>query len=66
MQGQSFEGQEHRPLVAVQIRFSEALLDALEGWRRRQRIIPSRPAAIRALLLKSLADDDSTREWSKS
>jgi len=34
------------------------LFDALEGWRRKQEIIPSRPDAIRTLLKQTLTEDD--------
>jgi hypothetical protein len=68
MQGQIRAGDGIRVgdgIKAVQVRFHGGLFEAIESWRRRQRIIPSRPAAIRELLRKSLADDDATREWSK-
>jgi hypothetical protein len=39
---------------AVQIRFHKSLFSAIEGWRRQQPIIPSRPAAIRELIQQSL------------
>ena len=44
---------------AVQVRFGQDLFSAVESWRRRQLIIPSRPAAIRELIRISLAADDS-------
>jgi hypothetical protein len=49
-------------LRAVQVRFREGLFTAIEGWRRRQRIIPSRPEAIRTLVEQSLADLDSAAQ----
>jgi hypothetical protein len=45
----------------VQVRLSATLFDAIENWRRGQGHIPSRPEAIRRLLLKSLpAAKDAT------
>jgi hypothetical protein len=43
---------------AVQVRFTQNLFSAVEGWRRRQPVIPSRPQAIRELIALSLADAD--------
>jgi hypothetical protein len=42
---------------AVQIRLHEDLFVALEGWRRKQETIPSRPQAIRELIALSLNTD---------
>jgi hypothetical protein len=41
---------------AIQVRLRKNLLFAIESWRRKQEIIPSRPEAIRRLLCKSLVD----------
>jgi metal-responsive CopG/Arc/MetJ family transcriptional regulator len=41
--------------MPVQVRLHKNLFDALEGWRRKQETIPSRPQAIRELLRQSLA-----------
>jgi hypothetical protein len=52
---------------AVQIRFHEDLFAAIEGWRRQQPVIPSRPAAIRELIRQSLDSDlAASREQVKS
>ena len=40
----------------VQVRLQESLFDAVEAWRRRRKIIPSRPEAIRQLLSMSLVE----------
>ena len=40
----------------VQVRLQKNLFDALEGWRRKQETIPSRPEAIRRLLWGSLSE----------
>jgi hypothetical protein len=34
----------------------EELFGAIEAWRRSQKLIPSRPAAIRRLVARALAD----------
>jgi metal-responsive CopG/Arc/MetJ family transcriptional regulator len=49
----------------VQVRLQKNLFDALEGWRRKQETIPSRPEAIRRLLCKSLIESGSKREITK-
>jgi len=49
----------------VQVRLQKNLLDALEGWRREQETIPSRPEAIRRLLCKSLVESGSKRKITK-
>ena len=41
----------------VQVRLHQQLFDAIESWRRGQEAIPSRPEAIRQLLLRSLIVD---------
>jgi len=41
----------------VQVRLQKNLFDAIEGWRRQQETIPSRPGAIRELLKKALRQD---------
>jgi len=41
---------------AIQVRLRRSLFDAVEGWRRQQATIPSRPEAIRRLLSKSLIE----------
>jgi Ribbon-helix-helix protein, copG family len=46
----------HAPGMPVQVRMDEQLLTALEEWRRSQKTIPSRPAAIRRLVARALAD----------
>ena len=40
----------------VQVRLQKSLFDALERWRGKQGIIPSRPEAIRELVRKSLVE----------
>jgi hypothetical protein len=45
-------------IKAVQVRFHGGLFQAIESWRRQQRIIPSRPQAIRELIALSLAATD--------
>jgi len=45
--------------MPVQVRLQKNLFDAIESWRRKQEIIPTRPEAIRELIRKSLADGDS-------
>jgi metal-responsive CopG/Arc/MetJ family transcriptional regulator len=54
MQGQT---QSVEATKAIQIRFDENLFSAIESWRRKQEIIPSRPEAIRRLLSRLLADN---------
>jgi hypothetical protein len=49
---------------AIQIRLHESLFAAIEEWRRCQPIIPSRPQAIRELIRKYLAKNDSVCEAS--
>jgi hypothetical protein len=44
-------------LWLVQVRLQKPLFDAVEGWRRQQETIPSRPEAIRRLLSKSLVEN---------
>ena len=39
----------------VQVRLQKSLFDAIEGWRRQQETIPSRPEAIRRLLRQAVA-----------
>jgi hypothetical protein len=46
----------HAPGTPVQVRMDDELLSALEEWRRTQPKIPSRPAAVRRLLARALAD----------
>jgi hypothetical protein len=46
----------HAPGTPVQVRMDAQLLTALEEWRRSQTMIPSRPAAIRRLVARALAD----------
>jgi hypothetical protein len=46
----------HVPGTPVQVRMDDDLLSALEEWRRTQPKIPSRPAAIRRLVARALAD----------
>jgi hypothetical protein len=46
----------HVPGTPVQVRMDDELLSALEEWRRTQPKIPSRPAAIRRLVARALAD----------
>jgi hypothetical protein len=46
----------HVPGTPVQVRMDDELLSALEEWRRSQKLIPSRPAAIRRLVARALAD----------
>jgi hypothetical protein len=41
----------------VQVRLRKNLFDALEGWRRKQAKIPSRPQAIRDLLQRAICQD---------
>lgn len=47
---------------AIQVRFGQNLFLAIEGWRRQQPVIPSRPQAIRDLIRKSLADTSSAAQ----
>ena len=42
--------------IPVQVRLQKSLFDALERWRGKQGIIPSRPEAIRELVRKSLVE----------
>jgi hypothetical protein len=49
-------------IKAVQVRFHGGLFEAIESWRRQQRIIPSRPQAIRELIALSLAATDSAAQ----
>jgi metal-responsive CopG/Arc/MetJ family transcriptional regulator len=51
--------------MPVQVRLQKNLFDALEGWRRKQETIPSRPEAIRRLLWGSLVENRSKREITK-
>jgi len=46
----------HAPGTPIQVRMDESLLTALEEWRRSQKMIPSRPAAIRRLVARALSD----------
>jgi hypothetical protein len=46
----------HAPGTPVQVRLDQELLTAIEAWRRLQTKIPSRPAAIRRLVARALAD----------
>jgi metal-responsive CopG/Arc/MetJ family transcriptional regulator len=45
-----------QPSTPVQIRLQRNLFDAIESWRRKQEIIPSRPEAIRCLLSRLLVE----------
>jgi hypothetical protein len=40
----------------VHLRLDDELARGLEDWRRRQSQIPSRPAAVRRLVARALAD----------
>jgi hypothetical protein len=40
----------------LHLRLDDDLARALEDWRRRQEAIPSRPAAVRRLMARALAD----------
>jgi metal-responsive CopG/Arc/MetJ family transcriptional regulator len=51
--------------VPVQVWLQRNLFDALEDWRRKQGIIPSRPEAIRRLLCELLVESGSKREITK-
>jgi hypothetical protein len=48
----------HVPGTPVQVRMDDELLGAVEEWRRSQKLIPSRPAAIRRLVARALADNN--------
>jgi hypothetical protein len=51
---------EHGPLqhgTPVQVRLQKDLFNAIEGWRRKQETIPSRPEAIRRLLSKLFVEN---------
>jgi metal-responsive CopG/Arc/MetJ family transcriptional regulator len=51
---------ENNPLqhgAPVQVRLQKNLFDAIERWRRKQEIIPSRPEAIRRLLSRLLVEN---------
>jgi metal-responsive CopG/Arc/MetJ family transcriptional regulator len=50
---------------AIQVRFGQNLFAAIEGWRRKQETIPSRPEAIRELVRQSLADTDLAAQRGK-
>jgi metal-responsive CopG/Arc/MetJ family transcriptional regulator len=54
---QDIENSHLQPAKPVQIRLQRNLFDAIESWRRRQEIIPSRPEAIRRLLSGLLAEN---------
>jgi hypothetical protein len=41
---------------SVHLRLDDDLARELEDWRRRQDAIPSRPAAVRRLMARALAD----------
>jgi len=47
------------PHAAVQVRLEGPTFKLLEDWRRRQEKIPARPTAIRQLVLKALAAEQS-------
>jgi metal-responsive CopG/Arc/MetJ family transcriptional regulator len=56
---------ENNPLqhgTPVQVRLQKTLFDAIESWRRRQEIIPSRPEAIRRLLNRLLVEEHDQGE----
>jgi hypothetical protein len=55
------QANKHSLVPAVSGPFREGLFAAIEQWRGRQPIIPSRPDAIRQLIQKSLADDGSAQ-----
>jgi len=42
--------------VSLHLRLDDQLSKQLEEWRRRQQSIPSRPAAVRRLMARALAD----------
>jgi hypothetical protein len=42
----------------VHLRLDDDLARELEEWRRRQNKIPSRPAAVRRLMARALADNN--------
>jgi hypothetical protein len=44
-------------VTPVQVRLEKTLFDAIEGWRRKQEKIPSRPQAIRDLLQRAICHD---------
>jgi hypothetical protein len=46
----------------VQVRLRKCLFDAIETWRRKQETIPSRPEAIRRLLLEAVARQDTLHQ----
>lgn len=46
----------------IQVRLRKNLLDALEGWRREQESIPSRPEAIRRLLQQCLITGTASQD----
>ena len=46
-----------QPGAAVRFRLEGAIFAEVENWRRQQPKIPSRPAAIRELLKRALADE---------
>jgi metal-responsive CopG/Arc/MetJ family transcriptional regulator len=46
----------------VQVRLKKCLFDAIETWRRKQETIPSRPEAIRQLLLEAVARQDTLHQ----
>jgi metal-responsive CopG/Arc/MetJ family transcriptional regulator len=51
-----------QPGMPVQIRLQRNLFDAIESWRRKQEIIPSRPEAIRRLLSRLLAENGAEHD----
>ena len=46
----------------VQVRLKKCLFDGIETWRRKQETIPSRPEAIRRLLLEAVERQDTLHQ----